>query len=62
MMEGENASTKALVSTLLSNFPELAKKNAPLHELSAKGSGCMVLLVPTLMAATYIGGKMLGAV
>jgi hypothetical protein len=35
---------KALVSTLISNFPELAKKNAPLHELGEQGKGCLVIL------------------
>jgi len=54
IMEGQNAADKALVSTLLNAFPDLAKKNAPLHELAeGKGSGCMILLLPLISAAFY---------
>lgn len=60
IMEGENSSEKALVSTLLSNFPDLAKKNAPLHELAAgKGSGCIIVLLPFITAAFFGAYKML---
>ena len=60
MLEAENAAEKAIVSTLISNYPELAKKNAPLHELSSKGSGCMLILAPFAIGSLYLGSKILG--
>lgn len=64
--KGEYFEMKALISTLLSGFPDLVKKNAPLEFLEGEGteppksSGCLSMVVAGGLAIGFVGFKVTG--
>lgn len=66
--KGEYFEMKALIATLLSGYPELVKKNAPLDFLEGEGaeppqnSGCLSMIVASGLVLSFVGLKTFGVI
>jgi myosin heavy subunit len=66
--KGEYFEMKALIATLISEFPDLVKKNAPLEFLEGEGteppksSGCLSMILAGCLAIGFVGLKASGLI